>query len=156
MDKSPQRSIDDQIQDAANICVVNGTQLTDLRRSVLKLILEARAPLTAYQLLDQLKELRRNAAPPTIYRALEFLLENRLIHKVERLNAFIPCNDSEHEHHAVQFLICQTCRTVTEIEDHEIIHALTRAAEKQGFRSRHAMVELDGTCATCIAGNIKP
>ncbi|HQT64401.1 MAG: transcriptional repressor [Acidocella sp. 20-57-95] len=153
MGKRQPRSIDEQIQDAAKICVVNGTQLTELRRIVLKLVLESQAPLTAYQLLDQLKVLRRNATPPTIYRALDFLLENRLIHKVERINAFIPCSDSDHEHHSVQFLICQTCKTVVEIEDHHIIDALTRAAEKQGFRPRHAVVEIDGICAACSGAN---
>src|ERR1700730_3002617 len=96
---------------AAQPCARQGAQLTELRRRVLGLIIEAESPLTAYQLLDRLKETRKGAVPPTIYRALDFLLEQRLIHKLERLNAFIPCTENGHEHPA-QFLICRQCGTV--------------------------------------------
>ena len=105
--------------------------------------------MTAYQLLDRLKETRKGAVPPTIYRALDFLMEQGLIHKVERLNAFIPCIEAGHHQHAAQFLICRKCGTVSEIEDHAIFKALKRAAEREGFHPSHAVVELDGTCAAC-------
>lgn len=137
---------------ATQACAQNGTQLTPLRREVLELILKAHTPLTAYQLLDQLKLLRKSAVPPTIYRALEFLLENQLIHKIERLNAFVPCVESDHHHHNdAQFLICKQCSVVQEIEDHAISAALAKAAAAQGFITSRAMVELDGICAACAA-----
>ena len=98
--------INDRLEAAAAICRGNGAQLTELRRLVLSLILEADGPLTAYQLLDQLKQIRKGAVPPTVYRALDFLSENHLIHRLERLNAFVPCAEADHGHHAVQFLIC--------------------------------------------------
>jgi len=142
----------EKIAEAEILCVTNGTQLTALRRSVLTLVLEASFPLTAYQLLDQLKKTRKSAAPPTVYRALDFLIENRLVHKIERLNAFISCNDADHDHHDVQFLICDKCGTVAEIEDHAVSRALAKAAEKQGFHPHTAMVELDGTCGACTSG----
>jgi Fur family transcriptional regulator, zinc uptake regulator len=151
MNMTKRRAVERQLDEAATACAKHGAQFTELRRSVLTLILEADAPLTAYQLLDRLKENRKGAVPPTIYRALDFLTEQGLIHKVKCLNAFIPCTDSEHDHHAVQFLICQKCGTVSEIEDHAISQALERAAEKQGFHPNHAIVELDGTCAACSA-----
>jgi len=113
------------------------------------LILEAEGPLTAYQLLDRLKETRKGAVPPTIYRALDFLLEQRLIHKLERLNAFIPCTENGHAHPA-QFLICRQCGTVAEIEDHAAAQALEQAAERQGFHPRDAVIEIEGTCAACF------
>ncbi len=142
---------------AAALCASNGAQLTELRRAVLNLILAAEGPLTAYQLLDQLKLVRKSAVPPTVYRALEFLIENRLVHRIERLNAFVPCSevpDHAHEgaHHAVQFLICGKCGTVAEIEDDTVAAALTKAANSQGFKAHHAIVELDGICALCSGG----
>jgi Fur family transcriptional regulator, zinc uptake regulator len=143
------RPVDVQLNIAAGVCAAQGAQLTPLRRHVLGLILDAEAPLTAYQLLDRLKETRKGAAPPTIYRALDFLLEQRLIHKVERLNAFVPCVESGHEHTA-QFLICRQCGAVTEIEDHAAANALEHAAEREGFHPRSAVVEIDGTCAACF------
>ena len=137
-------------------CARNGAQLTELRRAVLQLILESDGPATAYQLLDRLKASRAGAAPPTVYRALDFLLEQRLIHKVERLNAFIPCAEAAHEHdhhghHAAQFLICRQCGTVAEIEDDAVAKALAQAAARQGFQPRDAVVELGGICAACAA-----
>jgi Fur family zinc uptake transcriptional regulator len=146
-----QRKISDRLDQAGRLCAKNGALLTNLRRSVLELILAADGPLTAYQLLDQLRLIRKSAVPPTIYRALEFLLENRLVHRIERLNAFIPCTETDHDHKDVQFLICGACGTVAEIEDSGIAKALAKAAEKEGFRPAHAMVELDGICATCSA-----
>lgn len=149
-------SLDEKLAAASAICARNGAQLTALRASVLGLILQAAGPLTAYQLLDQLKILRKSAVPPTVYRALEFLIENRLVHRIERLNAFVPCTESAehshsegHGHHAVQFLICVTCGAVSEIEDDAVAQALAQAAAKSGFSPHHAIVELDGVCALC-------
>jgi Fur family transcriptional regulator, zinc uptake regulator len=138
-----------QLAAAETLCARNGVQLTELRREVLTLILQARAPLTAYQLLDQLKSTRKSAVPPTIYRALEFLMENRLVHRIERLNAFVPCAEADHDHADAQFLICHQCGTVTEIEDHGVSAALAAAAAARGFTPERAMIELDGLCATC-------
>jgi Fur family zinc uptake transcriptional regulator len=146
------RVIAERLDHADQLCRQNGASLTALRRSVLTLILESEGPLTAYQLLDQLKAVRKSAVPPTVYRALDFLIENRLVHRIERLNAFIPCAEAEHEHHDVQFLICGRCGTVAEIEDDGVAKALAKAAERQGFTPSHAMVELDGTCAMCAEG----
>jgi Fur family zinc uptake transcriptional regulator len=141
--------VEERLEAAAGRCRETGAQLTALRRAVLALILAAEGPVTAYQLLDQLKVTRKGAVPPTIYRALDFLIANRLVHRIERLGAFIPCAEAEHAHEDVQFLICGRCGTVAEIEDSGVAAALARAAEREGFTPRHAMVELDGTCALC-------
>jgi Fur family transcriptional regulator, zinc uptake regulator len=134
---------------AADECARHGTQLTALRRDVLALVLGSETPSTAYQLLDRLKEIRRNAVPPTIYRALEFLLEARLIHRVERLNAYVACVGHAHHGRPAQFLICRRCGSVTEIEDRAISDALAQASAKAGFHMQGAMVEVDGQCAAC-------
>jgi Fur family zinc uptake transcriptional regulator len=140
--------------DAALVaCARKGLLLTPLRRQVLSLILQADGPLTAYQLLGRLKESRATATPPTVYRVLDFLVEQALVHKVERLNAFIACTEADHHHETpVQFLICRQCGSVAEIEDRAVSTALQRAAEQQGFHPGRAVVEVDGTCATCFQG----
>ena len=149
MNARERRAIAVQMKSAAEACARRGARLTELRRRVLALILEAEAPLTAYQLLDLLKETRKGAAPPTIYRALDFLMKQRLVHKVERLNAFIACIESGHQH-PVQFLICGECGKVAEIEDRTATKALQHAAKREGFHLRSAVVEIEGTCAACF------
>jgi Fur family zinc uptake transcriptional regulator len=144
--------IADRLDQAALTCAQSGARLTEIRRQVLGLILAANEPVGAYTLLDRLKPERANAAPVTVYRALEFLQAHGLIHKVERLNAFIGCTEpGEHQHHdhAVQFLICSMCGSVTEMEDPGIAGAVARATAQAGFRPRHATVEVEGTCAVC-------
>ena len=149
-----------QLDAAEESCARQGGTLTALRRSVLALILDAGRPLTAYQLLDRLREERPGAAPPTIYRALDFLLEHRLIHRISRLNAFIPCQEADGAHgghaHRVQFLICRHCGSVTEIEDAAVLAALAAAARRQGFAPGEAVIELEGVCAACRAAEATP
>jgi Fur family zinc uptake transcriptional regulator len=138
-------------------CARAGAQLTALRRQVLALVLEAEQPLGAYALLDKLKAQRPGAAPPTVYRALDFLLEQGLIHKVERLNAFVGCVEAGHDHddhghaHPHQFLICRDCGLTLEVSDHGVAHAVAEAAAKAGFTAAHATVEIEGRCAACAA-----
>lgn len=137
---------------AEQVCAAHGARLTDLRREVLELILSAEGPLTAYVLLDQLKQ-TRSAAPPTIYRALDFLLEQGLIHKLERLNAFLACIDDDplSHNHAAQFLICRNCHSVRELEDRKISDAVEHAAETIGFVPELTTIEVEGLCADCAA-----
>ena len=135
---------------AGTICDNRGARLTELRREVLGLILDAEAPTGAYDLLDRLRTTRHGAAPPTVYRALDFLLEQGLIHKLERLSAFVGCVEHSDDH-AAQFLICRNCGKVTEIEDHELAHALEDAARRLGFTVGKATIEAEGSCADCGA-----
>jgi Fur family zinc uptake transcriptional regulator len=145
--------IERRLDRAAAACGRDGGRLTEIRRQVLALVLRAREPIGAYTLLDRLKAEKANATPATIYRALDFLQGHGLIHKVERLNAFIGCADAgEPHHHAVQFLICRACGAVAEMEDSGIADAVERAAERTGFRPARATVEVEGTCAACAAG----
>ncbi|MCS6853327.1 MAG: transcriptional repressor [Elioraea sp.] len=146
--------IEARLEAAARACAAQGATLTPLRRVVLGLVLEAQQPIGAYALLDLLKRSRAGAAPPTVYRALDFLMERGLVHKVERLNAFVGCpiaaEHAGHGHaHAVQFLICSRCGRVEETEDQGIAAAIARAAERAGFRPARATVEIEGTCRAC-------
>jgi len=151
------------LERAEALCQTRGVQLTPLRRDVLRLVLEAEAPIGAYALLDQLKASRPKAAPPTVYRALDFLLEQGLIHRLERLNAFMGCtealegHDHDHDHahdHPHQFLICRGCGATREISDHAVEAAIAAAAARGGFSAPRATVEIEGLCAKC--GAAKP
>ncbi len=153
--------IEQQLAVAARICDRREIRLTTLRRQVLALVLDTARPATAYDLLDRLREHHKGAAPPTIYRALDFLLEQGLIHKVERLSAYIGCIQHGHGHdhpadsdavlHAAQFLICRHCGTVLELEDAEIGTAIGDAARRVGFRPMASTIEIEGLCSRCAA-----
>ena len=140
---------------AAALCERRGTRLTELRRVVLGLVLDAEAPAGAYDLLERLRGHRGAAAPPTVYRALDFLLEQGFVHRIERLSAFVGCIDAhdhgEGHHHAAQFLICRQCGQATEIEDSDLAHALLEAAGRVGFKVSGATIEAEGVCGGCQA-----
>jgi Fur family zinc uptake transcriptional regulator len=143
---------DTLLSHAGQICAGRGARLTDLRRQVLGLILDADGPTGAYDLLERLRGTRRTAAPPTVYRALDFLLEQGLIHRVERLSAFVGCvsHGAAQHGHAAQFLICRRCGRVTELDDHVLVHALAEAAARAGFSVGSATIEAEGLCAVCL------
>ena len=134
---------------AGQICEAKGARLTDLRREVLGLILDSDSPTGAYDLLDRLRATRQGAAPPTVYRALEFLLEHGLVHKLESMSSYVGCVSHGDTDHAAQFLICRTCGQVTELDDHELAHALQDAAKRLGFTVGKATIEAEGRCASC-------
>lgn len=141
---------------AAELCQSRGARLTALRHDVLGLILEAAAPTGAYELLDRLRAHRGPAAPPTVYRALGFLLQQGLIHKVERLAAFVGCLEDAGHAHAAQFLICGKCGGVREMEDAALAAALDAAAARVGFAVARATIEAEGICAACAAAAALP
>lgn len=135
---------------AEALCAARGARLTPTRRRVLELILEAEQPIGAYALLDALREGRRRLGPPSVYRALDFLLANRLIHRIETATAFVACADVEHPHHS-QFVICEDCGTAEEIRDEAIVDSLRRLGERRGFAVRHEVIEARGLCPSCRA-----
>jgi len=133
---------------AERLCALRGARLTKLRRRVLELIWRSHDPVGAYAILDALREDGRAAAPPTVYRALEFLSEQGLIHRIESRNAYLGCADPEHAH-ASQFLICARCGAASELHDGHIQNAIASSAREVGFRLQHLMVEVVGLCPAC-------
>ena len=100
-------------------------------------------------MLDRLREGGTGAAaPPTVYRALDFLMAHGLVHRIESLNAFIGC-DHPDKAHSGQFLICRDCGMVAELDDAEISGMLARKAQALGFSGERATVELRGLCPDC-------
>ncbi len=125
-----------------------GLRLTPLRREVLELIASTRKPIKAYDLLDLLREKHGNAAPPTVYRALDFLLQNGFIHKLESINAFVSCHHPADEHQ-VPFLICDTCSSAEEVCDERVAELIEIQAKALGFRPQAQTLEVHGTCKHC-------
>jgi Fur family zinc uptake transcriptional regulator len=133
---------------AERVCKERELQLTAIRRRVLELIWERHAPIGAYDILASLKKGEGALAPPTVYRALEFLLDAGLIHRIDTLNAFIGCVAPE-EQHTGQLLICRSCNRVTELDDPSITRLLAQKAQGAGFTSDQQSVEIKGLCADC-------
>jgi len=133
---------------AEALCAQRGVRFTAQRRRVLELVCRAERPVGAYEILDQIRE-GATAAPPTVYRALDFLLEQGLVHKLETLHAFIGCTHPEHPH-ASQFLICADCGRVKELENEAIAGSLRSLEQETGFKPQRPVVEVIGTCARCI------
>lgn len=129
-------------------CRRKGWRLTPVRRRVLELVASAEGPVKAYDLLDQLKQTHPGAAPPTVYRALEFLLDHHFIHRLETINAFVSCYHPSHHHHS-QFLICEECENVTELPNTDFLNGLEKAARSHDFQPRRQVVEVYGVCKRC-------
>jgi len=144
------RCIADALGMAEAVCAKSGARLTPLRRRVLELVWNSHRPVGAYAILDELREGDRGAAPPTVYRALDFLIEQGLIHRIESLNAFVGCDHPE-DRHISQFMICTNCNAAIEIEDRGIANAVKKSAAEAGFSVSRFTVELQGTCPACAA-----
>lgn len=123
--------------------------LTKNQLEVLEKLEAASAPLSAYMLLDQLRE-RGFRAPLQVYRALDVLVKEGLVHRLESLNAFVACAEPhDHSHWLTAFAICDTCGQVTEFSDHDIGHQLEDWVRSTGFAPRKAIIEFRGICARC-------
>ena len=137
------------LAEADRLCTRQGVRLTTLRKRVLELVWQSHRPLGAYDILAVLSEQDgRRAAPPTVYRALDFLLENGLVLRIASLNAFIGCNHPAHPHQG-QFLICRNCHTAIELEQPAVAAAIDSAAGSVGFAVEGQTVEVVGLCANC-------
>jgi Fur family zinc uptake transcriptional regulator len=136
------------MSEASELCVARKLRLTPRRRQVLEIMLASHQPMGAYDILAALNRAGNadRIAPPIVYRALEFLMAEGLIHRIESRNAFITCVHPGHES-AAQFLICRDCEQVAELESSE--QSLLAAAENLGFSVDHSVVEITGVCARC-------
>lgn len=140
--------IETALMTAERLCKEQGQKLTKVRRRALELIWQSHRPLGAYQLLAKLAEEGFNSAPPTVYRALDFLLNAGLVHKVESMNAYLGCAHADKPHKGY-FLICDNCHDVMEFDYQDIHSALLDKAAQQGFELRAETIELTGRCRAC-------
>ncbi|WP_445114606.1 transcriptional repressor [Acinetobacter sp. WZC-1] len=139
-----------RLSEAERLCAVSGARLTPLRKEVLKLILDASGPIGAYDLLAKLKgSSERLAAPPTVYRSLDFLLKKGLIHRLSSINAYIPCCHPREGHQAA-FLICTECHAVKEASAPKLIQQLDQLAASDQFNAHQSIIEISGVCQQCM------
>lgn len=138
------------MREVGDVCDERGLRLTPLRERVLSLVAGAERPVKAYDLMEQVKDGKGAVAPPTVYRALDFLLENGFIHKLESINAFVGCHQPRTPH-SVPFLICNLCGLAVEMEDERATRILSEQAIALGFRPQAQTLEVHGRCAQCHA-----
>ena len=143
-----QHCIDTAIETAASLCAEQGMRFTPIRRRVLALVWGGHQPAGAYGILDALKAAYPRAVPPTVYRALDFLIGLGLIHRIESMNAYVGCPHPDSEHNG-QFLICTQCGNAAEIDDPAIRRAIGEHARKIGFTIERITVEVSGLCPKC-------
>lgn len=136
------------IERAGELCQRRGARLTALRRQVLEMLWRSHEPQGAYSILETLRDHGRRAAPPTVYRALDFLLGHGLIHRIESLNAFVGC-PTPNQPHSGHFLICHGCGGAAEVNDRRVADALRASAGEIGFKVERETIELRGLCPDC-------
>jgi len=142
---------DSFVAEVESVCRERGLRLTPIRSEVLRMVADADGPVKAYDLLDRMRATRGTAAPPTVYRALDFLLEHGFIHRLASVNAFIGCHHPRLRQHSVPFLICDRCQATVELEDEDTARGLEQQARALGFRPEGHTLEVHGLCAKCSA-----
>ena len=135
-----------RLEAAQLLCAEAGERMTSSRLRTYELILEASGPIKAYDVIDRFHP-EGAAKPPTVYRALSFLEQMGLIHRIESLNAFVACDTHDHKHTA-GFLLCECCGQSEEIAIPNVADVETRAA-KTGFKVNHITLEARGLCQAC-------
>ena len=142
------RCVANALKEADTYCRDNKLRFTPVRRRTLGILLESRAAVGAYDVLERLSDEGLGSKPPIAYRALSFLLENGFIHRVERLNAYIACAYPGSIHDPA-FLICSDCGSVAEASVSSSAGTLTRTAKESGFHIKHTTIEAEGQCPQC-------
>ena len=140
--------VETAIAAAETHCAAEGLRFTPVRRAALEILLREHRAIGAYELLDRLHAAGFGAQPPVAYRALDFLVANGFVHKIERLNAFIACAHPG-EAHSPAFLICRACDAVAEAQSAPARGSLGEAARATGFKIERTVVEALGLCPTC-------
>ena len=136
------------LERAEALARAQGLRLTPVRRRVLEILLERHGAMGAYEVLDRLAQDGYGHQPPVAYRALDFLVEHGMAHRIRRINAFIACAHPGEDHHAA-FLICRHCKTVGEIPADALREALEASAGAVGFGIERVSLEASGLCARC-------
>lgn len=148
--RSTSPSVSAQLDTAESLCRERGKRLTPIRRKVLEILLEQGRSVKAYELLDEIRRVHPGAAPPTVYRALDFLIEQGLIHRLDAVNAWSACLDAGGEPHDL-LVICTECGAVAEFSAPALSRQLARKVASAGFRLSHHETELRALCSACYA-----
>jgi len=143
-----ERCIKEALREAEQVCQERDVSLTPIRKRVLEMVWKGHKPVKAYEIIDNFAGRNKPAKPPTVYRALDFLLENGLVHRIESQNAFIGCAHPI-EGHAASFLICTDCQEVEEIDSRQLDLSIDKLARDKGFEVQYKTVEVYGLCPAC-------
>ena len=146
-DKGHRQCVVTALFQAEQLCAEKKLRLTPLRRRILEMIWQSHQPVGAYELLDLLQQ-EVKAAPPTVYRTLDFLLENGLIHRLASRASYFGCSHPGKKHSG-QVLICESCNVLAELDEQNISHEIDTTAEILGFKVNQKMVEISGLCPQC-------
>jgi len=140
----------DALAHAEAVCEQRAQKFTPIRRHVLAALLSSHRPLGAYEVIDELAKSMARPAPITVYRALDFLMANGLVHRIESRNAYLACAAHDHDAtSAVAFLICERCGLVGEISSASFAADINVAARGSGFAPKLSVVEITGVCTHC-------
>ena len=131
---------------ADDVCAARGAQLTPIRKRVFEILLEGHAAMGAYDVLARLDAEGLGSKPPVAYRALSFLVDQGLVHRIERLNAFIACAHPGAAHDPA-FMICRACGAVAEAQAGQ--GTLSNSAAQSGFQIEQTVIEAEGLCPRC-------
>ena len=141
---------DAALERAERVCRSRGARFTEQRRRVYELIVRAGEPVTAYELLHRMGADGSHPAPPTVYRALDFLQAHGLVHRLASQSRFVACDHPENGAHGGVFLVCGRCGQAVEWQDERVARAVARSAREAGFRlGGEVLPEVEGTCGDC-------
>ena len=135
-------------------CRERGLQMTALRREIVSIFAEAAQPLGAYAIIQRLSDVqKRPVAPPTVYRTLDFLVENGFVVKIESRQAFVACGHHHHEHNGHGLLFsCAKCGRANEVESGVVEREVEAIAQRLAFTVGRKVLEIEGLCDGCRAG----
>ena len=136
------------LRTAELLCLQRGKRLTPIRRQVLKILLEQHRSVKAYELLEQIRASHAGAAPPTVYRALDFLVEQGLAHRLDATNAWTACQDAGGDPHDL-LVVCTGCGVVAELSDPTLNQHLANRIAQSGFTLSGHETELRALCQRC-------
>lgn len=148
--REEQRRVRRAVTRAEAVCRARGARFTPQRQRVYELVVAAAAPVTAYELLSAMAADGGKPAPPTVYRALEFLQAHGLVHRLASQSRFVACDHPEDERHGGLFLVCSHCGRALEWNDTQVAESVTRAAQRAGYRLEDDVLpEVEGVCPDC-------
>ncbi|MCQ9617485.1 transcriptional repressor [Paenalcaligenes niemegkensis] len=148
------QAIEAQLHTAEQLCKKRGKRLTPIRREVLELLLRQQRSLKAYELLELFRQDQPGAAPPTVYRALEFLTDEGLIHRLDAVNAWTACADAAGHPHDL-LIVCTNCGAVAELSAPSLSAQLAACVEQAGFTLSGLETELQALCKKCISEGVR-
>lgn len=147
------RTLKASVQAARSRCEHRGARLTPARQQMYELLLSAARPLSAYELLAELEARQsRRLAPLTVYRALDFLTEQGLAHRLESTHAYVACEHPEAPRHDSLYLVCKTCGTSKEVHSAAVDAFLSSVSSAHRFKPLRPVLEIQGTCGNCAPG----